>query len=124
MTEYPILPFLEKMLDWTAKRQQAISSNLANIDTPGYKATDFSFQQELSSARLNITDPAHQQLPDQSDVRAYEVSTKVKADGNNVDLERELTQLTKNGLQYVTMVQYLGQKFRMIRNSINEGGKV
>jgi flagellar basal-body rod protein FlgB len=96
---------LENLLTWTAKRQQAISANVANLDTPGYRAKDYSFDSEFQEARK------------------YEVNTAVKSDGNNVNLERELTESTKNGLQYITLVQFLNQKLRTLRASITEGGK-
>ena len=42
---------------------------------------------------------------------------------NNVDLEREMTEITKNGLQYITLVQYLNQKIRTLRSAITDGAK-
>jgi flagellar basal-body rod protein FlgB len=54
---------IERMLDFTARRQQALASNIANLDTPGYKAKDVAFQQELSSnMQLTATDPSHKKL--------------------------------------------------------------
>jgi len=41
-----------------------------------------------------------------------------------VDLERELTEMNKNGIQYLTVVQFLNQKLRMLRSSIVDGGKL
>ncbi len=102
----PMLNKLENLLTWTAKRQQAIGANLANLDTPGYRAKDYSFDSELQEARK------------------YDVNTTVKADGNNVDLEREMTEMNKNGVQYLTVVQFLNQKLRMLRSSIVDGGKL
>ena len=55
--------------------------------------------------------------------RMVDVNTKVKPNGNNVDLEREMTEITKNGLQYITLVQYLNQKIRTLRTAITDGGK-
>ncbi|HYR85220.1 MAG TPA: hypothetical protein VE422_14140 [Terriglobia bacterium] len=102
----PMFNKLENLLTWTAKRQQAMSTNLANLDTPGYRAKDYSFDSELQEAQK------------------YDVKTAVKADGNNVDLEREMTEITKNGVQYLTLVQFLNQKFKMLRSSITDGGRV
>jgi len=122
----PVSSFVEQMLNLTARRQQAIGSNIANLDTPGYHATDLNFDQELSSTLdLSVTSPAHLSLQDDpSSSHVYQVKSSVKPNGNNVDLEREMTELTKNGLQYVTLVQYLNQKLRTLRSSINEGGRV
>ena len=119
----PISTFAEHVLDLTAKRQQALSANIANADTPNYHATDFSFQEELSALELEGTNESHIKLADDSGVRQYEVHSKVKQNGNDVDLERELTELSKNGMKYITLVQFLNQKIRTLRASINEGGR-
>ena len=56
--------------------------------------------------------------------RLYEVGTEEKPNGNTVDLEREMSELTKNGLQYLTLIEYLNQKVKTLRYAISEGGKV
>jgi flagellar basal-body rod protein FlgB len=109
-------------MDLMAKRQQALSANVANLDTPGYRSSDYSFQQELASMALKTTDSAHLSPVDDSGARRFEVQSTVKPNGNDVDLERELTEITKNGMQYVTLVQFLNQKIRTLRSSIKEGG--
>lgn len=106
MIDSKMLNNIEGLLTWTAKRQQAMAANVANLDTPNYRAKDYSFDKELN------------------EVRMYEVNTTVKPDGNSVDLEREMTEITKNGLQYLTLVQFINQKLRMLRSSIVEGGKI
>ena len=108
MIDGKLYPQLEQMLDWTAKRQQALSANIANLDTPGYRAKDVAFSEQLGEAQLTT----------------YEVATNVKDNGNSVDLDREMTELTKNGLQYIALVQYLNSKLRTLRTSLTEGGKV
>jgi flagellar basal-body rod protein FlgB len=108
MIDGKLFPHLEKMLDWTAQRQQALSANIANIDTPGYRAKDVAFSEQLGEAQLTT----------------YEVPAKAKDNGNTVDLDREMTELSKNGLQYVALVQYLNQKLRTLRTSLTEGGRV
>lgn len=125
MIEDRMFPALENLLSWTSKRQQALSANVANLDTPGYRAKDFSFEEALQT--LNVASTAGQHIvppTDDSNVRMYEVASKVKPNGNNVDLERELTEITKNGLQYITLVQYLNHKLKTLRASITEGGRV
>jgi flagellar basal-body rod protein FlgB len=121
----PIFPILEDLLSWTSKRQQALASNVTNLDTPGYRAKDYTFDSELSSMRLTATSPKHIALvQENSAARVMDIGTKEKPNGNNVDIERELTEITKNGLQYITLVQYLNQKIRTLRSAINEGGKI
>ena len=120
-----VFPILEDLLSRTSKRQQALASNVTNLDTPGYRAKDYTFDSELSSVRLAATSPKHIALvQEDSRARVIDVGNKEKPNGNNVDIERELTEITKNGLQYITLVQYLNQKIRTLRSAINEGGKV
>ena len=111
MIEDRMFPALENLLTLTSKRQQVLAANVANLDTPGYRAKDISFAQELDG-NLDAT------------ARVVEVETKEKPNGNNVDLDRELTEITKNGLQYITLIQYLNQRIKTLRASITEGGKV
>jgi flagellar basal-body rod protein FlgB len=123
-TDGPLFPAIEDLLSWTSKRQQALGANVANMDTPGYRAKDYSFEQELASIDLASTSSRHiTPTEDSSSARMYDVNTKAKPNGNNVDLEREMTEITKNGLQYITLVQYLNQKIRTLRTAITEGGK-
>jgi flagellar basal-body rod protein FlgB len=120
-----MFPILEDLLSWTSKRQQALASNVANLDTPGYRAKDYTFDSELSSVRLAATSSNHIALVQESSaMRVIDVGTTEKPNGNNVDIERELTEITKNGLQYITLVQYLNQKIRTLRSAISEGGKI
>jgi flagellar basal-body rod protein FlgB len=126
MIQDKMLPVLEDLLSWTSKRQQAMAANVANLDTPGYRAKDYSFAKEMASS-LNMTATSGSHIApaqDTSPARLYEVETNVKPNGNNVDLDRELTEITKNGLQYVTLVQFLNHKLRTMRSAISEGGKV
>jgi flagellar basal-body rod protein FlgB len=117
---------VERMLDITARRQQALASNIANLDTPGYKAKDVAFQQELSSSmQLATTDPSHLTASSTaSSTQLVETEGKVKQNGNNVDLERETTEMTKNGLQYIMLTQFMSSAVKTLRYSISEGGKV
>jgi flagellar basal-body rod protein FlgB len=126
MIEDRMFPTLENLLTLTSKRQQALSSNVANMDTPGYRAKDFSFEAELNAVNMSTTAANHitANADSGSNFRMFEVGTTEKPNGNTVDLERELTEITKNGLQYVTLVQYLNHKLRTIRSSITEGSKV
>jgi flagellar basal-body rod protein FlgB len=125
-SEDRVFPALEDLLSWTSRRQQALSANVANQDTPGYRAKDysFSFQDQLNSLTMTTTSEKHMMpLEDTSKTRLYEVGTEEKLNGNTVDLEREMSELTKNGLQYLTLIQYLSQKIKTMRYAITEGGK-
>ena len=124
-TDTPVFSSLEDLLSWTSKRQQALAANVANMDTPGFRAKDYRFEQELARIELTSTSSKHiTPLEETASARMIDVNTTVKPNGNNVDLEREMTEITKNGLQYITLVQYLNQKIKTLRSAITEGGKV
>jgi flagellar basal-body rod protein FlgB len=118
-----MFPVLEGLLTWTSKRQQVLSDNVANLDTPGYRARDFSFAEQLSALAMTTTSASHiTPLEDTASAHVYEVDGQEKPNGNNVDLERETTEITRNGVQYTTLVQYLNQKIKTLRSAI-DGGK-
>src|SRR5207253_9425991 len=95
----PLFPAVEDLLSWTSKRQQALASNVANLDTPGYRSKDFSFQDQLTSLTMSATSGKHiSPSEDVSSARMYDVGTQEKPNGNTVDIEREMTEITKNGL--------------------------
>ncbi len=121
-----MFPALENLLSLTSKRQQALTSNVANMDTPGYHAKDFSFSEQLNAINVATTSPNHIALTadSASNIRMFEVEATEKPNGNNVDLEHELTEITKNGLQYITLVEDSNQNIRTLSMSITEGGRV
>ena len=124
MTDNRLFPAIEDRMDWTAKRQQMLSANIANIDTPGFRTRDVSFADQLERLQLNATNGKHlTSLGKDPRMEEYEVKGTVKYNDNTVDLDREMSELTKNGLQYVALVQFVSQKLKTIRSAINEGGK-
>ena len=124
MIQDQMFPFIENVLSWTAKRQQALSSNIANMDTPGYVAKDYSFREQLSGMAMASTSESHIALQAEATVQMVEMDAPTKKNGNSVDLEQNMTELTKNALQYITLVQYLNQRLKTLRASITEGGRV
>lgn len=103
--------FLQKTLDLRAYRQQVLASNIANADTPNYKARDFDFASELSRAadaqsgklELRTTSSRHlqsnQDNPLGVDLR-YRASLQPSIDGNTVDMDVERAQFTDNAIHY------------------------
>jgi flagellar basal-body rod protein FlgB len=118
-------PDIERMLDITARRQQTFASNIANLDTPGYKAKEVTFQEELSSSiQLAATDPSHLTAPSAaSSMQLVETEGAIKPNGNNVDLEHEMSEMTKNGLQYVMLAQFMNSSVKSLRYAISDGTK-
>lgn len=118
-----LLNFIESQLTVATRRQEALSANIANADTPGYRARDVRFNEQMQMLSASGTSAAHIS-PGGADSRfqMIDVDTEVKPNGNSVDLDRELTEVTKNGLEFITLMQFLQNKLRMLRYSISEGG--
>jgi flagellar basal-body rod protein FlgB len=126
----PTLQAIGPYMSRLSKRQQIVASNLANIDTPGYKTKEVSFNatiQELLSetpASLRVSRPEHTRgrLPGPSQVQPYEVpGLDSGLDQNNVDLDRELLKMSETSFGYSMMAELLRGKFRTLSMSINEG---
>ena len=126
------MQLMEHYLDLTVRRQSLISSNLANVDTPGYKTIDLDFKQELEAAtqvemeKVSATNQRHIALDLDKDghrsVTPQEVDgLTLRNDLNNVNVDREMTQLSTNALKFSMIAQLLAGKFRVIKNAINEG---
>lgn len=118
-----LLNFIESQLTVATRRQEALSANIANADTPGYRARDVRFNEQMQMLSASGTSVSHI-TPGGADSRfqMFDVDTDVKPNGNSVDLDRELTEVTKNGLEFITLMQFLQNKLRTLRYSISEGG--
>ena len=97
-------------MDLLSTRQQLVASNIANLDTPGYRTRDVDFQFEFLS------------LADGARPRAVEVpGLVVKNDGNNVSLDREARLLAENSLRFTLAGQLVRSEIRTAQRAIEEG---
>lgn len=113
----------ENYLKLAASREQLISANMANIDTPGYHTRDFDFQRELSRA---ISAPLMQTGDGSGTVQLLPVIRQVpglmeRPDGNNVNLDREGLLMAQTQLQYELGIALLKDKFHQTLSAINGG---
>ncbi len=91
---------LEKAILGASARQQAITQNLANVDTPGYQRVDVDFHKTLRDAMASGAGPQSATFSPQRDATA-----QVRADGSTVDADVEASAQARNGLEYETLVQ-------------------
>ena len=121
---------LEKAISVTQNRNNIISSNISNIDTPGYKSKDINFKAALTQAletghepNLNRTHPRHINLTmGPHGVEPFE--EKGVWNGYNwVNIDKEMTKLTENNLMYRATVETLLRKIAIIKEVIKEGGR-
>ena len=129
------LDLAAKAMNLRAQRHALIISNLANADTPGYKAFDMMVEESMrqqSGSELHLcmtrTNPGH--LPS-AQVNEPTVSPKIvripeqdnlRGDGNTVDMDREMASLSSNQLLYRATAQIVAKDFQLLKNVIT-GGK-
>src|SRR5208337_4941174 len=102
---------LEHMLDVAAFRNKVLTSNIANADTPGYKAKDISFQKEMEKAAG---------AEERAGFDIYESPTTMpNRDGNTVNVDIEMAKVAENTLIYDTAVQLMAMKARMKKNILS-----
>ena len=126
----------ERALDLRSRRHELLLSNIANADTPGYKAFDLMVEEAIERQRpvpgqvaMRNTHPGH--LPaargnaaEAVRPRELHLSTQVtlRGDGNTVDMDREMSALAENQLHYKAVTQILASKFQRLK-SVIQGGK-
>ena len=115
MIEDPAIDALSRFLDLNVFRSELVMSNMANIDTPGYRTRDINFQQELERATSGLECPSPSPM-------THPVRGLIeRPDGNNVSLERESLLLADTQLRFNAGVQLLRDKFKMLSSAIHEG---
>jgi flagellar basal-body rod protein FlgB len=107
---------LGRYLDLTSDEMKLTASNMANIDTPGYKTQGFDFGQEMARQLRGSAD-GPQQPGQPVDVDGL----VARPDGNNVSMDREGIQLAKSQLQFRMGVELLKHEFTTVMSAIHEG---
>jgi flagellar basal-body rod protein FlgB len=113
-------------LDGLGKRQEVIGQNLANIDTPGYQAQGLNFENTLKRAihqpqrgRLQLTHANHMlSKSEEEEMRLQTVSrpgSGWRTDGNNVDIDTELSEMAETGIRYQALTQLISKKFLLLK---------
>lgn len=105
------------------QRTEVLAANIANADTPGYKAKEIDFRAALNNARqhstgmsrtnsrhINVTSPA-------SVYEQYRVSEQPSLDGNTVDIQQEKAAVADNSVRYQATVTFLSRRFSGMINA-------
>jgi flagellar basal-body rod protein FlgB len=120
-----ITNLLSSFLNVQSRRSQLSAGNVANADTPGYQAKELDFSDYLRDAsRLALAPQTanRTQSMTASEPRVIEQQTSVTGiDGNNVDVQREMTTMAEAGMKYMAGVQLLQSRLRTLRTAIREG---
>lgn len=120
--------FLHDALNLRSYRQQVLASNIANADTPNYKARDIDFAKELQRAQggqagnlnLSATSPGHMQAPAGvlNAQALYRASVQPSIDGNTVDMDVERAQFADNAIHYQFIVDQISSKGKTLLSAI------
>ena len=124
------LDFHATALRLRSERQQVLASNIANADTPGYKAVDFDFGRALAGAigpgsaagvpRLAATAPGHVAAGTATLVPAlqYRTPSQASIDGNSVELDAERAQFADNAIRYEVSLRFLNGQIKSLMSAI------
>jgi len=118
-------------MDIRVQRHQTLASNIANADTPNYKARDIDFSAAMQKAltgtskngaiEMTQTNKGHltADVVTAKGLLAYRKETQSAVDGNTVDMDVERTQIADNALQYQVLTQLISEKFKGLRNAMS-----
>jgi flagellar basal-body rod protein FlgB len=105
------------LLDAASARHTAIASNIANVETPGYKRVDLSpsFNAHLKAALKNGHVPEHSLKPE---IVVDAQAPTSRADGNTVQIDQELLEMNRNTADYEVLTQMTSGSFRLLKTAI------
>ncbi len=113
---------LDKAADASWLRNEAISNNIANVDTPGYKRQDVAFEAELERALgmnrfVSMDEKVSSIKSNRLEARPYTdySNYSYRLDGNNVDIENENVYLAENQLKYQGLLTGINQEFTNLK---------
>ncbi|WP_071395343.1 flagellar basal body rod protein FlgB [Bacillus tuaregi] len=121
---------LENALNYSSTKQKVISQNIANVDTPNYKAKDVRFKTALDQAisqsiSANRTDNRHYVFNKPTET-SFSIINKnhmsYNENGSSVDIDQEMSDLAKNQIYYNALTERISGKFSTLQNVIR-GGK-
>jgi len=124
---------LKNSLRASAQRHEVIANNIANVNTPNFKKSRVSFENELKSAlktsggsSLVCTSSKHMSgsVRSPASVMPKEMlveKTAMSLNGNNVDVDEEMTELAKNTIYYNALVELMKSKINMLKTAVREG---
>lgn len=117
----PISAAIEKVLDLRTRQHAMTVTNLANSDTPGFRARHVDFGRSLANLmRASEAGPSAASLGEAIEVKLADAPAWA-ADGNSVDPQREMAILTENQMLYSASVEILNRRVGLLRYAFSEG---
>lgn len=119
---------LENSIQYASAKNNVISNNISNADTPNYKAEKVSFksalENEISGLQARTTNERHLNFGEEEN-RPYRIvkdaSTTYNHNGNNVDIDKEMSELAKNQIYYNSLIDRMNGKFSSLQSVIRGG---
>lgn len=108
---------LSKLADVASVRQRVISSNVSNVNTPGYKRLVVKFEDVLSTELKKDSAGTHSKVKDMQPRLYHELAGGLRVDGNNVNIDAEMGRMNKNSMLYNTYMQVLASKLATMRRA-------
>jgi flagellar basal-body rod protein FlgB len=109
----------KRLLDAAALRHEALATNIANVETPGFKRLDLApdFARQLDNVATS-SDPAAALVSLQPKVAEDLTARAVRPDGNNVQLDRELLEMNRNALEFDALAQFASDSLKRLKMAI------
>ncbi|MBT8098758.1 MAG: flagellar basal body rod protein FlgB [Gammaproteobacteria bacterium] len=119
----------EQALNFRARRNEVLASNIANADTPNYKSRDMDFREALKGAQsgsisMKKTSELHQNTWNSQGVNAnlkYRVPTQPTLDGNTVETDVEQAAFAENAVQYRASLAFLDGHLKTLKFALKGG---
>ncbi len=127
MSDAAVVAALRRGMTRAVAKQVAAAGNLANLETPGYRAREPEFgealERQLGETRLAVTNRAHLAggTPDALATTKEVEGLPARRDGNNVQLDRELLMMAQASGDFAKAQTALAAKFRLVRYALSEG---
>jgi flagellar basal-body rod protein FlgB len=106
---------IEQAMAGAAARQQVLANNIANADTPDFHRSDLDFHSQLAAA---VDADSKEQLMSIQYQPAADTESPVQANGNNVNIDGEMANMSQNALDYETLVEVANARLKMISTAI------
>lgn len=123
---YNYINILDRAADASSMRNELISNNIANVDTPGYKRKDLNFESmlvaELSGDNLDkaVTELNKDLSVLEPNVYTDNSNLSYRLDGNNVDIAAEEAYLAENQIKYQTLIDLMNQEFSRYKTVLSQ----
>ena len=109
---------VQKAMQGSLLRQQVLANNIANANTPGFQRSDVNFESALAQAFSTGSPPTPGQIQQISFQPQTDSSGAMRVDGNSVDINTEMADLSENTLDYQALESVMGTRLSILKTAI------